>query len=200
MPKNYWMFVQTPENFEISRERSFNLHGLRSRQRRRAQRMGPDDRVLFYVSGIRKWTATASITSSYFEDRTPIWKSYGKRLEEFPYRVRLTPAIVLDEEDYIDALLLGPSLEYVKRWAPERWYLAFQDTLHLLPQRDFRLIESEMKKAPSGRRTGRGKMRSGEGGNSERASGASEEVGPEDEGADGDAPYPEAEDSASDSR
>ena len=160
MARNFWMFVQSPENFEISRERGFNLHGLRSRHRRRAQRMGPDDRVLFYVSGIRKWTATASITSKYFEDRTPIWKSHGRREEQYPCRVRMSPSIQLDEEDYVDALVLGPRLEYVKRWPPERWYLAFQDALHLLPQRDFRLIEAEMKKTPSARRNRRKQERS----------------------------------------
>ena len=151
MPKNYWMVVQTPENFERSKERGFTIHGLKTRQRRRAQRMEPDDRVLFYVSGLRKWTAIASIASRYFEDRSPIWDS-GPKGERYPYRVKLSPSIVLDERDYIDALELGPRLEYVKRWPPESWPLAFHDTLHLLPQRDFRLIEAEMKKIVSGRR------------------------------------------------
>ena len=41
---------------------------------------------------------------------------------------------------------LGPRLEYVKRWPPESWHLAFFETLHLIPQRDFRLLEGEMKR------------------------------------------------------
>ena len=117
MPKNYWMFVQTPENFELSKELGFTLHGLRSRQRRRVQRMEPDDRVLYYVSGLRKWTATASIASRYFEDRKPIWKPDGDR-DPFPYRVKLSPAIVLDEADYIDALLLAPGSGVPEKMAP----------------------------------------------------------------------------------
>ena len=145
MPKNYWMFVQTPEEFETSKGLGFTLHGLKSRHRRRAQRMEPDDRVLFYVNGIRKWAVSGSVASRYFEDRTPIWNSNGNR-DEFPYRVKLSPAIILEEKDYIDARELGPRLDYVKRWVPERWPLAFIDTLHLLPQRDFRLIEGEMKR------------------------------------------------------
>ena len=163
MAKNYWMVVQTAENFEISKELGFTVHGLRSRMRRRAERMSPDDRVLFYVSGIRKWTVVASIASRYFEDRTPIWKP-GPRTEEFPYRVKLKPSIILKEEDYIDALVLAPRLEYVKKWRPEDWHLAFFDTLHLLPQRDFRLIEGEMKRIvskgrPRGARRSRGRDR-----------------------------------------
>ena len=85
------------------------------------------------------------MTSRYFEDQAPIWNPNGNQ-DEFPYRVKLVPSIILDENDYIDARELGPRLEYVKRWIPERWHLAFIDTLHLLPQRDFRLIEGEMKR------------------------------------------------------
>jgi len=145
MPKSYWMVVQTPDNFEITKDMGFTLHGLRSVHRRRAQRMEPDDRILYYVSGIRKWTAIATVTSRYFEDRAPVWNSNGER-EVYPYRVKLSPSIVLDAGDYIDAMILAPRLEYLKRWVPERWPLAFVETLHLLPQRDFRLIEGEMKR------------------------------------------------------
>ena len=158
MPRNYWMVVQSEENFEISREMGFKLHGLASRYRRRAQRMEPDDRVLYYVSELRSWPATATITSRYFEERSRIWKYDGRR-EDFPYRINLSPAIVLDENDYIDALVLGPRLEYVKRWPPETWPLAFRDSLHLLPQRDFRLIEGEMKRVLAQRRRSRRRSR-----------------------------------------
>ena len=147
MPNNYWMVVQTPENHEITRGQGFTLHGLTSKQRRRARRMEPDDRILFYVGGeVRKWTAIAVVKSKYFEDRTPIWESNGSRRELFPYRVKTSPSIVLDESDYIEARILAPRLEYVKRWPPELWPLAFFDTLHLIPQRDYRLIEEEMKR------------------------------------------------------
>ena len=42
------------------------------------------------------------------------------------------------------------SLEYVKKWAPEKWPLAFWDTLHLLPQRDFKYLEDEMRRIKTG--------------------------------------------------
>ena len=43
MGKNYWMVVESLENFEITKGLGFTLHGLGSRYRRRAQRMQPDD-------------------------------------------------------------------------------------------------------------------------------------------------------------
>ena len=70
---------------------------------------------------------------------------------------------MLEDRDYIDARDLAPTLEYVKRWVPEQWPLAFIETLHLLPQRDYRLIEAEMKKIVTGRPGRRRRWRSGRG-------------------------------------
>ena len=143
--RNFWMFVETPENFEIIKEMGMTLFGMGPKYRRRVERMAPNDRALFYVKGIRKWPATATITSYGFEDDSPLFKE-ATRGEKFNHRVKLRPDISLDESDYIDAMALAPRLEYIKRWAPEDWPLAFLDRLHLLPQRDFRLIEGEMER------------------------------------------------------
>ncbi len=151
MGSNYWMVVQSKENFAVSSKLDFKVHGLRRTHRRRAERMSPNDRVLYYISTLRKWGATATITSSYFEDHSPIWTPIP-RGEVYPYRVNTAPNMVLDEEDFIDALELAPRLEYVKRWAPEDWPMAFVDSLHLIPQRDFRLIEGEMRRLISNKR------------------------------------------------
>ncbi len=151
MGKNYWMVVDTVENFQTTRDLGYTVFGVGPRYKRRAQRMHPSDRVLFYVKTICKWTATATISSNSFEDHTPIWKSTHKG-DDFMYRVKITADVTPVEDDYIDALLLAPSLEYIKRWVPEEWPMAFQDRLHLLPQKDFRLIEGEMKRNLSKRR------------------------------------------------
>ena len=158
MAKNYWMVVLTPENFKISKELGFTVHGLGRKYRKRVERMELDDLMLFYVSGLRKWAVTASIKSKKYEDHSPIWRA-GRDGDKLPYRVKLSPNIVLEEEDYIDAGEVGPRLEYIKRWEPERWPLAFFDALHLLPQRDYRLIEGEMKRIQRRRRGGNRRRR-----------------------------------------
>jgi hypothetical protein len=149
MARNYWMFVQTEQNFQITKNMNFKLHGLSAKYRRRADRMQPDDSVLYYVSGTKRWTALATIRSKAFEDRSPLW-SPTHRGEDFRYRVKMAPRLVLDDDEAIEALMLAPRLEYLKRWAPELWPLAFIDSVHLLPQRDFRLIEAEMKRIDAG--------------------------------------------------
>ena len=149
MAQNYWMIVSSPENFEITRDLGFTAQGLKGQHRRKIQRIGSGDRVLFYVYGSRRFTATATATSSYFEDETPTWQAEGRA--GWPYRFKIKPEVVLDEHQYINANLLAPRLDYIRRWPPEEWYMAFQGNLHLLPKSDFFLIEEEMKKLKFGR-------------------------------------------------
>jgi len=145
-PRNYWLLVLSPENFRITQEMGFTIQGVRTRERKKAQRMVPGDRMVFYLTGVRRFPATATVTSEYFEDRSPIWRD-SQRGDPYPYRVRIRPEVVLPEEQWLDALDIGPRLEYVRRWTPEMWYLAFfQGQLHLLPQRDFHFLEEEMRK------------------------------------------------------
>jgi predicted RNA-binding protein len=150
MGKNYWMIVESLENYEITRNLGFTVYGVGLKFRRRAQRMQPEDQILFYISALKKWTSTAIIKSSYYTDNTTIWKPHHGE-DKFPFRVKIEPDIVLHEDDYIDASMLAPRLEYVRRWVPEDWPLAFFDKLHLIPQKDFRLIEGEMQRLQSRR-------------------------------------------------
>ena len=46
----------------------------------------------------------------------------------------------------IDANQIGPSLEYVKRWAPEKLKLSLFGKLHIISQNDFNFIQSCIKK------------------------------------------------------
>ena len=148
MAKNYWMFVQTRDNFEITKNMGFKLHGLGAKHKRRADRMQPNDNILYYVKDTKSWLALATVRSKAFEDRSPLWNP-THRGEDFRYRVKIEPRLVLEDEEAVNALLLAPRLEYLKRWSPELWPLAFMDSVHLLPQRDFRLIEAEMKRIRS---------------------------------------------------
>ena len=148
MPVNFWMVVSNSSNFRISRDLGFTILGLKSQHRRKVQRIGVGDRILYFVSQERRFTATATATTSFFEDDSPIWEKEGR--SDWPYRVKIKPDIVLDEAQQIDANLLAPRLDYVRRWPPENWYMAFQGNLHLLPKSDFALIEEEMKKLKFG--------------------------------------------------
>jgi hypothetical protein len=69
--------------------------------------------------------------------------------------------VVVQEESWVDAMQIGPRLEYVRKWPPEMWPLALVGTLHIIPQRDFTMLEEELKRASLAnkqtRRRGRGR-------------------------------------------
>jgi hypothetical protein len=146
MPGSHWMIVMSPENFEITRERGFDVVGLKSRHRKKAERMALGDRILFYVAGSQLFPLTATVTSTFFEDHAPIWVSTERRPDVSPWRVRVRPDVSLHWYEYLDARQIAPRMLYVKRWAPEDWPFAFQGQIHLLSSQDFSLIEHEMRR------------------------------------------------------
>ena len=146
MSKTYWMLVVDQENLDITRLNGFSVQGVDSRNRRKAVRMTPEDRIIYYVSDRRGFAATATVGSEHFEDHSRIWKDYRPE-EDFPNRVKISADVVLYPQDYVDARELAPTLEYLKKWPAELWELAFFGMLHIMPQRDFNLLEEEIKKA-----------------------------------------------------
>lgn len=158
MGKTYWMLVTTSENFELTRSHGFEVQGVDSSQRRKALRLNTDDRVVFYLSDHRKFTATATVTAPHFEDHTRIWKHH-KEGEVFPHRVKIQPDALLSPDQYLDAYQIGPRLEYVRKWPPEEWELAFIGGLHIIPQKDFSYLEDEMQRILSSQEAVRGTRR-----------------------------------------
>ncbi len=146
MPGSHWLISLSPENYEAMRDIRFSLLGLRSRHRKKAERMAVGDRVLYYVTGRRVFPVTATVSSGYFEDHTPIWVNRERSDDPFPYRVHTQPAVMLEDWEALDAGAIAPRLLYLKRWPPEQWYLALHGDVHLLSQQDFLLVEHEMQR------------------------------------------------------
>lgn len=150
----YWMLVSSPDNYRRTREHGFSVQGIKARHRRRAEAMRSGDRLLYYVTGRMGFAATVTLTSGMFEERSHIWRS-ARREEDYPWRVRIRPDHVLEEHDWVSAKDLAFRLDYIRKWPPEHWTLAFQGHLHQLPQKDFTLVEDEI------RRTARTMSRNG---------------------------------------
>jgi hypothetical protein len=141
----FWMIVSSLENYRKTQERGFTVQGIKSRHRKRAETMKPGDHLLFYVTGRMVFTATCTLTSGMFEDHTHVWRS-TRRDEDYPWRVRIRPDAVLEETEWVPAKDLAYRLEYVRKWPPEHWTLAFQGHVHQLLQKDFKLIEDEIRR------------------------------------------------------
>jgi hypothetical protein len=158
MPGSHWLITLSPENFAITRDIRFGLLGLRSRHRKKAERVAVGDRVLYYVLTDRIFPATATVTSAYFEDRHPMWVNPERKDDPFPYRVHTQPNLVLEPGEGLDAEAIAPRLLYLKRWAPELWYMALQGDVHLLSAQDFMLVEREMQRVDEDRGSRREKL------------------------------------------
>ena len=154
MPGSHWMICLTPENFEATQRHGFSTLGVKQRHRRKAERMAPGDRVLYFVTRRNVFPAVATVTSPFFEDHRPIWVNHDQRPDAYPWRVNVRPDIALEPQEWLDAYQIAPRLLYVKRWPPELWPLAFQGSIHLLSSQDFRLVEREMERVVE-MRTGR---------------------------------------------
>ena len=140
------MVVGSPDNFGRTRERGFSVQGFKARQRRKVlEQMQPGDNLVYYVSKAQAFGATATIQSDGYEDHELIWES--KPGEDYPWRVQISPDVVLDEPDWIPSDAIGPGLEYVKKWPAEHWKLAFQGNLHRIPDEDFKTLRAAITSA-----------------------------------------------------
>lgn len=141
----YWMIVTSPENYERTRKLRFTQQGVKSRHRRKAERMAPGDRVCWYLTGIQSFAATATITSPYFEGSEPIWVS-EKTGDTYPWRFKIKKDHAVDPKEAVPAESLLTKLAHVKHWR-----LAFQGNVHELGEKDFAAIESAVTAAESRR-------------------------------------------------
>lgn len=145
----YWLIVSGIANFRASRELGFTVQGLKSRHRKKAERMGPGDRLIYYVTGLKAIGGIVTVTSSSFESHDRIWSSAdpNKDLEDYPFRVSIEADLILDEGSFIPAEPLAHEMEYTKRWPAKNWTLAFQGNVHNLPLGDYELIRAAVEKA-----------------------------------------------------
>jgi len=109
-----WIVVGSPENFEIARERGFDMFGFKSSRRRESATMQPGDKLIFYLTGIMKFGGIADITSEVYEDRTPVFKSEKKAAEDYPFRVSTKPDRILDRDQWLDVKSYADKLELTR--------------------------------------------------------------------------------------
>jgi hypothetical protein len=141
MSATYWLLVGTPENYEKSAALGWSVTGVKSRHRKKAERMRPGDKIILYLTRLKAFGSILTITSTFTEDETPIWLS-EKPGELYPYRVRTEPDIILSTGEALPAEGVVADLEYTKRWPPEHWTLAFQGNVHILNERDYEHLRS----------------------------------------------------------
>jgi predicted RNA-binding protein len=143
----YWIVVGSEENMRIAEARGFDIFGFKSTRRGEVSKMKPGDRLVFYLTKIMKFGGVAEVTSDYFEDHSRVFKSEKKPQEDYPFRVKTKPVVILQPDQYVDVRAVAPSLEYTKKWPAEHWRLAFQGNLHEIPEGDYRRLQGLIRDA-----------------------------------------------------
>jgi predicted RNA-binding protein len=142
-----WILTGSLENFRATREREFRLIGAKEGRRRMAERIGPGDEIVFYVTGVQAFGGVVRVTSEMFEDRSRVWPGKPGKADAYPWRFETTPVVVLEEDRFVPAVELAGELEHVAKWPPEHWQLAFQGQLRQISERDARLLEERIRAA-----------------------------------------------------
>jgi predicted RNA-binding protein len=146
----------------IAEARGFDIFGFKSTRRSEVSTMRPGDKLIFYLTKIMKFGGLAEVTSEYFEDHSKVFKSEkpvlsargkraveGKPGEDYPFRVRAKPEIILSPEQYLDVREIAPTLAFTQRWG-DNWRLALQGNLHEIPEEDYERIASLMRQSCGG--------------------------------------------------
>ena len=117
------------------------------RYKRQVQKMKVGEKVVYYIMGLQKFGAIARITGEYFEDKTKVWTNND---EMWPARRPSEPEIILEDDELIDAKKLVPDLSFMEK--KEYWGVYLQGSIREIPEEDYRLIESEMRKIAAERK------------------------------------------------
>jgi hypothetical protein len=137
-----WIIVGSPDNFERTAELGFTVQGIKSRHRKKAEKMAPGDRMAWYITGRKAFAGTATVESEYYEDHDRIWTSGDprKEAEDYPFRFRIKPDIILGLERSVPAEPVARRMVYATKWPAANWTLAFQGNVHEVGDEDFELI------------------------------------------------------------
>jgi hypothetical protein len=144
VPARTWILTGSPENLAATRAHGFGVIGLKERRRRQALELEQGDRVVFYVTRVMAFAASALITGAMYEDRTPIWPGKPGKADPYPWRFPAQAEWVLEEPAWIPAESLVDQLDHIAKWPREHWKLAFQGQLRVLGDHDAELLRARL--------------------------------------------------------
>ncbi|MDQ3328504.1 MAG: EVE domain-containing protein [Chloroflexota bacterium] len=148
MERTYWMLVSSPENFELSRRRGFDLAGMKSRHGKKAADVRSGDKVVYYLTGVMGFGGVAEITGTSYYSEELLWGS-RKAGEAYPHRFPVTIECAAEPDQYLPAAHIVEQMQHTKKWPSEHWRLAFQGNVHRLTQADYDLIKQGIEQLAS---------------------------------------------------
>ena len=145
-----WILTSSPDNHAATRERGFSVIGLKERNRKRAERIEPGDRIVLYLTKEMTFGGSIIVTGEMFEDREPIWPGKPGNPDPYPWRFETEPEIVIGEDSHVPAENLKDDLEHIQKWPAEHWKLAFQGQIREVGEADAKLLVKTLRAASDG--------------------------------------------------
>ncbi|MXZ45754.1 MAG: EVE domain-containing protein [Chloroflexi bacterium] len=137
-----WIVVGSADNFELLRERGFDVAAFKASRTKQASEMEPGDRIVFYLTKVVEFGGVVEVTGEAFEDDSDIGlRSDSKEGEAFPNRIHTKPHLIPEQGDYIDVREITDLLDKTRRFGPKKLGMAFRGNLHKISDEDYDTIE-----------------------------------------------------------
>ncbi|MEX2446614.1 MAG: EVE domain-containing protein [Dehalococcoidia bacterium] len=137
-----WINVGSPENFEVLRERGFDLSPFKGSREKQSAEMRPGDRIVYYLTKEVRLGGVVEVTGEAYEDTTDIGlRSEGKPGEDYPYRIATKPVVIAQPGNYVDVREITDLLDKTRNFGPKKLGMAFRGNLHKISDDDLRTIE-----------------------------------------------------------
>ncbi len=141
-----WINVGTADNFEVLRERGFDLSPFKSSRERQSSEMQPGDRIVYYLTKVVQFGGVVEVTGAAYEDTSDIGlESEGKPGEDYPYRIATKPVVIAKQGNGIDVREITDLLDKTRKAGPKKLGMVFRGNLHKISEDDLRTIEKLMK-------------------------------------------------------
>lgn len=147
MPETNWILTASPENHEATAGHGFSVIGIKERNRSRAERIEPGDRIVLYLTRKMCFAGSIVVKGPMYEERDPIWPGKPGSPDAYPWRFPTEPEWIPPAERWIPAESLRLDLAHVRKWPPEHWRLAFQGQIREIGRPDGDLLVANLRSA-----------------------------------------------------
>lgn len=135
----HWLLVNSPENFERTRLRGFDVVGMKTRWRKAAAEVRAGDTVFYYLTGAMAIGGETRVTGQVYEAHDIIWPCSHVD-EHYPWRLPTELVTARPKDGYLPVRDFIQQYEYARKWPADHWTLAFQGNVHRLPEADYQLV------------------------------------------------------------
>jgi len=130
----YWINNSPLEEYnKVTTQKNSQIFEIKDKNK--ISRMKNGDKIVYFLNDRDLFIGISEVKSDNYEV-----------INNNLISIKIKKGTHLKLKDSIDANQIGPSLEYVKRCAPEKWKLALFGKLHIISQNDFNFIQSCFKK------------------------------------------------------